>query len=88
MTILAALVKKVTVENSRRDLSVYKIRIVPESIPKLSIIIPCKLGTLRVINGRSITLLTNCLQSLKKTVFPLARFFKYNSRDRDHSRPE
>jgi GT2 family glycosyltransferase len=61
--------KTVTVVNARRDLSVYKIRIVPEYIPKISIIIPCKLGTTRTINGRTVTLLTNCLQSLKRTAF-------------------
>jgi len=43
-------------------------RIQPQSIPKLSIIIPCKLGTTLRLSGSEITVLPHCLQSLRRTL--------------------
>ena len=60
--------KTISVTNTRRDLSVYKIRIVPKSLHKISIIIPSKLGTRRTIRGISTILLENCLKSIKNTL--------------------
>ena len=43
-------------------------RIQVESIPKLSIIIPCKLGTITKVDGRQIVVLEHCLQSIRRSL--------------------
>ena len=43
-------------------------RILPPSIPKLSIIIPCKLGTLTKVNKKTIVVLEHCLQSIRSSL--------------------
>ncbi len=43
-------------------------RILPPSTPKLSIIIPCKLGTLIRINRKTIVVLAHCLQSIRTSL--------------------
>ena len=43
-------------------------RIRPQSIPKVSIIIPCKLGTTMRLDGSEIAVLPHCLQSLRRTM--------------------
>ena len=43
-------------------------RIQPASVPKLSIIIPCKLGTMAVVDGRKIVVLEHCLQSIRRSI--------------------
>jgi GT2 family glycosyltransferase len=53
---------------ARDGSSTYQTRIVPKHKPRVSIIIPCRLGTSRLINGKEINLLEHCLQSIKKTV--------------------
>jgi GT2 family glycosyltransferase len=40
-------------------------RILPKKIPKVSIIIPCKLGTTVKVEGKLITILPHCLQSIR-----------------------
>ncbi len=47
--------------------SAYKIRLKAETTPKVSVIIPCKLGTQREINGVNHVLLEHCLQYLERT---------------------
>ena len=47
-------------------------RIVPKQKPRVSIIIPCRLGTSRLINGKEINLLEHCLQSIRTTVTDVA----------------
>ena len=53
---------------ARDGSSTYKTRIVPKQKPSVSIIIPCRLGTSRLINGKEINLLEHCLQSIRNTV--------------------
>jgi len=43
-------------------------RILPESIPKLSIVIPCRLGTTVAVDGVQVTVLEHCLQSIHKSL--------------------
>ena len=43
-------------------------RILPESIPKLSIVIPCRLGTTVTVEGVEVTVLEHCLQSIHKSL--------------------
>jgi hypothetical protein len=43
-------------------------RILPPSIPKLSIIIPCRLGTLTTVNKKTIVVLEHCLQSIRSSL--------------------
>jgi GT2 family glycosyltransferase len=43
-------------------------RILPSSIPKLSIIIPCRLGTLTTINKKTTVVLEHCLQSIRASL--------------------
>ena len=52
--------------------STYQTRIIPKQKPKVSIIIPCRLGTHRLINGKETHLLEHCLQSIKTTVTDVA----------------
>jgi GT2 family glycosyltransferase len=53
---------------ARDGSSTYQTRIVPKQKPKISIIIPCRLGTSRLINGKELNLLEHCLQSIRTTV--------------------
>ena len=43
-------------------------RILPQTVPKVSIIIPCRLGTTTTVDGVEITVLTHCLQSIRKSL--------------------
>lgn len=47
--------------------SAYRVRLNTDYTPKVSVIIPCKLGTQREINGVSHVLLEHCLQYLNET---------------------
>ena len=52
---------------AKQSSSAYKVRLITDQIPKISIIIPCKLGTQREINGINYVLLEHCLQYLEET---------------------
>jgi len=56
---------------ARDGSSTYQTRIAPKQKLKASIIIPCRLGTHRLINGEEINLLEHCLQSVKTTVIDI-----------------
>ena len=43
-------------------------RIQPPSVPKVSIIIPCKLGTVAKIKENTIVVLEHCLQSIRRSI--------------------
>jgi len=43
-------------------------RILPQTVPKVSIIIPCRLGTITTVDGVEVTVLEHCLQSIRKSL--------------------
>ncbi|MDE0819059.1 MAG: glycosyltransferase, partial [Pirellulaceae bacterium] len=43
-------------------------RILPQTVPKVSIIIPCRLGTTTVVDGNEIKVLEQCLQSIRRSL--------------------
>ena len=43
-------------------------RILPQTVPKVSIIIPCRLGTITTVGGVKVTVLEHCLQSIRKSL--------------------
>ncbi len=49
-------------------IGVYRSRLVPARVPALSILIPCKLGTTRVVNGTARSLLEDCLRSVRASL--------------------
>jgi GT2 family glycosyltransferase len=55
------------VKIAKHGTSIYQARINSDWKPKLSVIIPCHLGTRRVINGNEIVLLEHCLKSLQES---------------------
>jgi GT2 family glycosyltransferase len=56
-----------SVSVARNKSSTYHARIIPDSGQNVSIIIPCRLGTQRLINGQVLTLLEHCLKHLRET---------------------
>ena len=69
---LTAQVKSVDVaplpELSSQPTGTFISRILPQTVPKVSIIIPCRLGTTTTVDGVEITVLTHCLQSIRKSL--------------------
>ena len=69
---LTAQVKSVDVaplpELSSQPTGTFISRILPQTVPKVSIIIPCRLGTTTTVDGVEITGLTHCLQSIRKSL--------------------
>lgn len=57
------------IEAVKDGLSVYKSRIKSSGSPSFSIIIPTKLGTTRNVSGVTISLLENCLESIRDTAY-------------------
>ena len=69
---LPADVKSVNVaplpELSSQPTGTFISRILPQTVPKVSIIIPCRLGTTTTVDGVEITVLAHCLQSIRKSL--------------------
>ena len=69
---LTAQVKSVDVaplpELSSQPTGTFISRILPQTVPKVSIIIPCRLGTTTTVDGVEIKVLTHCLQSIRKSL--------------------
>ena len=69
---LTAQVKSVDVaplpELSSQPTGTFISRILPQTVPKVSIIIPCRLGTTTTVDGVEITVLAHCLQSIRKSL--------------------
>ena len=69
---LPADVKSVNVaplpELSAQPTGTFISRILPQTVPKVSIIIPCRLGTTTTVDGVEITVLAHCLQSIRKSL--------------------
>ena len=69
---LTAQVKSVDVaplpELSSQPTGTFISRILPQTVPKVSIIIPCRLGTTITVDGIEIKVLTHCLQSIRKSL--------------------
>ena len=69
---LTAQVKSVDVaplpELSSQPTGTFISRILPQTVPKVSIIIPCRLGTTTTVDGVEITVLEHCLQSIRKSL--------------------
>ena len=49
-------------------IGVYRSRLVPARVPMISILIPCKLGTTRLVNGTRRPLLEDCLRSVRASL--------------------
>ena len=49
---------------------VYRSRLRCTRLPAISIVIPCRLGTKRVVAGVELTLLEHCLQSIRRSLSP------------------
>ncbi|MHC8863810.1 glycosyltransferase [Arenicellales bacterium IMCC57338] len=49
-------------------IGVYRTRLVPTRSYSVSIIIPCRLGTTKVVDGVRLVLLNHCLQALKRSI--------------------
>ena len=56
------------IEVAKKGFAVYKCRSLPKIMPTFSIIIPTKLGTTRTIDGSTIELLDQCLNSISETL--------------------
>ena len=52
---------------ARSGSSTYLARIIPDSGKNVSVIIPCRLGTKRIVNGHELILLEHCLKHLRET---------------------
>ena len=69
---LTAQVKSVNLaslpELSAQPTGTFMSRILPQTVPKVSIIIPCRLGTTTTVDGVEIKVLTHCLQSIRKSL--------------------
>jgi GT2 family glycosyltransferase len=52
---------------ARTGSSTYRARILPDPRQNISVIIPCRLGTKRTVNGKSLVLLEHCLKHLRET---------------------
>ena len=69
---LTAQVKSVDVaplpELSSQPTGTFISRILPQTVPKVSIIIPCRLGTTTTVDGVEIKVLTHCLQSIRESL--------------------
>ena len=69
---LTAQVKPVNVaplpELSAQPTGTFISRILPQTVPKVSIIIPCRLGTTTVVDGNKIKVLEHCLQSIRRSL--------------------
>jgi len=69
---LTAQVKSVDVaplpELSSQPTGTFISRILPQTVPKVSIIIPCRLGTTTAVDGVEIKVLTHCLQSIRRSL--------------------
>jgi GT2 family glycosyltransferase len=59
--------RQASVTVARAGSSTYRARIVPDSRQKVSVIIPCRLGTKRTVNGKELILLEHCLKYLRET---------------------
>ena len=58
-----------SVSIARAGTSTYHARIVPDLGENVSVIIPCRLGTTRMVNGSKLILLEHCLKYLRETTF-------------------
>lgn len=69
---LTSRVKAVTLpahaELSAQPTGTYISRILPATIPKVSIIIPCKLGTTTTVEGIDVKVLEHCLKSIRSSI--------------------
>jgi GT2 family glycosyltransferase len=59
--------QEASVTLARVGSSTYHARITSNSGTKVSVIIPCRLGTKRIVNGQELVLLENCLKHLRET---------------------
>jgi GT2 family glycosyltransferase len=70
--ILTSRVKAVTLqahaELSAQPTGTYISRILPETVPKVSIIIPCRLGTTTMVEGVEVKVLEHCLKSIRSSI--------------------
>jgi len=55
-------------DSQLEPVGVYRCRILPAAMTTVSIVIPCKLGTKRMINGQNIELLAHCMERLGETL--------------------
>jgi glycosyltransferase involved in cell wall biosynthesis len=64
-----AIGKTAVIEAAKDGFSVYKSRIKSSDSPSFSIVIPAKLGTTRIVSGKQIAVLENCLESIRNTIY-------------------
>jgi glycosyltransferase involved in cell wall biosynthesis len=55
-------------ELSAQPTGTYISRILPATVPKVSIVIPCKLGTTTMVEGVEVKVLEHCLQSISSSI--------------------
>jgi GT2 family glycosyltransferase len=55
-------------ELSDQPTGTYISRILPATVPKVSIIIPCRLGTTAMVDGVKVTVLEHCLESIRSSI--------------------
>jgi len=69
---LTSQVKAVTLpayaELSAQPTGTYISRILPATVPKVSIIIPCRLGTTTMVDGVKVKILEHCLKSIRSSI--------------------